>query len=624
MNNIVGSLVTGLANHVWQSTAFVAAAWLLTILLRRNPARVRYGIWLAASIKFLIPFSLLAAVGDLLPQPKASIAPAVYTAMDVAEQPFAGIAWAPAPSAVHEATMWRRVGANIPAGLVVLWLAGATTVFFLWGVHWRRVSKRLNNATLITLGRELEILRKLEGRYGSDLRLPLGLRLSTEQVEPSIHGMLRHVLVWPEQLSGRLDDEHIEAIMTHELVHARRFDNLTAALHMLVEAVFWFHPLVWWMERRLIEDREHACDEAVLELGNDRHTYAESILKTCKFCVGLPLPCVSGVTGADLKRRMIYIMTQPLVRKLDSGKKILLGLATVVAIAVPCLSGLARGTRQSAAPRSADAANETFNYEVASIKPGKPEKLGSDGLMHERAMLMNSPDGFTASGGTLQMLIRTAYGVRDNQISGGPGWISSEKYDVEAKMNPATADKIKKLSEAEKEPVRQHMLQMLLADRFKLTIHRETKELPIYSLVVAKGGSKLHEAKPGEVLKGPGGSPAPPGSHLITMGLAGGELTAQNVGAEQIANLLTQQMGRTVVDHTGLKGNYDFTLHWTPDQVAPASNGPGGASPNSSTSSESGPSISTAIQEQLGLKLESQKGPVEILVIDHVERASEN
>ena len=194
-------------------------------------------------------------------------------------------------------------------------------------------------------------------------------------------------------------------------------------------------------------------------------------------------------------------------------------------------------------------------------------------------------------------------------------------------MDQATADKLRKLGEPpQAEPVRQHMLQVLLVDRFKLAVHRETKELPIYSLVVAKGGSKLHEAKPGDTypngIKGPDGRPVPRGSHFMRMGR--GELTAQGIGMDDIAHLLTRQTGRTVVDNTGLKGNYDFTLHWTPDQIAPTPNGPGSGGPDSSTSSESGPSIFTAIQEQLGLKLESQKGPVEILVVDHVERPSEN
>ena len=619
MNNIVGSLVPCLADHVWQSTVFAVAAWLLNILLRRNPARVRYGIWLAASIKFLVPFSLLVAMGLLVPKPKASIAPAVYTAMHVAEQPFAGIARISAPDVVHAATMWGRVVANIPTGLVVLWLAGATTVFFLWGVHWRRVSIRLRNATPITLGRELEILRKLEGRLSSYLRLPHCLRLSTEQVEPSIHGMLRPVLVWPEQLSGRLNDEHIEAIMTHELVHARRFDNLTAALHMLVEAVFWFHPLVWWMERRLVEEREHACDEAAIELDNDRHTYAESILKTCKFYVGLPLPCVSGVTGADLRRRIIYIMTQPVVGKLDLRKKVWLGLATVVVIAAPFLFGLASGTGQSAAPQSADAANEILQsdaeFEVVSIKQNKNASgMVRMGLWGER---------FLATGMTLRGLIQESFEIEGDQLEGEPHWVKSETYDVEAKMDHSVAEHLHQLSLDQRLVQYHRMLRTVFADRFKLTFHWETKELPVYALIVVKKkGSQISEAKPGDNY--PNGMKDLDGKgHGDFMRLGRGFLQGQGVSignghspeyhfASLVRMLTQQQLGRLVIDKTGLTAKYDFTLQWTPDtnQGAPTEN--------------SAPSLFTAIQEQLGLKLQPERDSVPLLVIDHVERPSAN
>src|SRR5215475_10756396 len=195
----------------------------------------------------------------------------------------------------------------------------------------------------------------------------------------------------------------------------------------------------------------------------------------------------------------MHSMTQPMVRQLDLPKKIWLGLATVVAIAAPVLFGLATGTGQSAAPQSADAANETFSYEVASIKP---EKSGSRTWLGVRP----TPDGLIARS-TLLWLIRIAYGIpfdplgrsgEDDQISGAPGWVNSEKYDIEAKMDPATAEKMKKLDEAQKSVRSHRMLQTLLADRFKLTIHRETKVVPIYLLVVAKGGPKLHEAKSGD------------------------------------------------------------------------------------------------------------------------------
>ena len=144
-----------------------------------------------------------------------------------------------------------------------------------------------------------------------------------------------------EGISARLDDAHVEAILAHEVWHVRRRDNLFAALHMLVEAIFWFHPAVWYLGTRLVEEREVACDEEVLELGSERQIYAESILKICEFCVGSPLACVSGVTGADLKRRIVRIMTSGATRKLDFTKKFLLGAAGFTALAVPVVFGLA-------------------------------------------------------------------------------------------------------------------------------------------------------------------------------------------------------------------------------------------------------------------------------------------
>jgi len=536
--------------------------------------------------------------------------------MDEISRPFTqAVATAPINSQIGAPGILAVLSHRWPFLLAIVWLCGFVAVLLARCLLWERISASRRNAVRLERGREVEALRRIEHIAG--IARPTEMLLSQAPLEPGIVGISHPVLLWPETISRHLEDGHLEAILAHEVMHIRRWDNLISTMHMLVEAIFWFHPLVWWLGARLVDERERACDEAVLELGNDRRTYAESILKTCEFCIGLPLRCVSGVTGADLKQRITKIMTQPVVNKMDLQKKILLAFATVLAIAAPVLFGLAGGTRQSGATQSADSSTETFSYEVASIKP---EKSGS--MMFR---VLNTPDGFSATT-TVQMLIRVAYGVEDNQISGAPGWVSSEKYDVEAKMDPDTADKLKKLGEAQTEPARRHMLQTVLADRLKLATHRETKELPIYSLVVAKGGLKLHEAKPGDTypngIKGMDGRPAPPGAHVMRMGR--GELTGQGIAMEQVAHLLTQQTGRTVVDNTGLKGNYDFTLHWTPDQNAPAFNGPGGGGPDSTTSSESGPSIFTAIQEQLGLKLESQKGPVEILVIDHVEKPSEN
>src|SRR5467141_4568190 len=122
----------------------------------------------------------------------------------------------------------------------------------------------------------------------------------------------------------------MESIVADDLCHVRRRDNLATVIHTAVEVVFWFHPLVWWLEVRLMEERERACDEEVLESGSDCQVYAESILKICEFCVGSPLTCVSGVTGAELKTRITRIMSEQVARKLDFRRKLLLATAFVL------------------------------------------------------------------------------------------------------------------------------------------------------------------------------------------------------------------------------------------------------------------------------------------------------
>src|SRR5204863_9110273 len=187
-------------------------------------------------------------------------------------------------------------------------------------------------------GREVQTLRRLERTGG--MRKATEMLLSRTCLEPGVFGITRPVLLWPEGISERLEDAHLEAILAHELWHVRRRDNLVGAIHIVVEAIFWFHPLVWWLGARLIEERERACDEEVLEMGSERQVYAESILKTCEFCVEAPLACVSGVTGADLKRRIVRIMSERVAERLGFGKKLLLLTICSTAVAAPVVLGL--------------------------------------------------------------------------------------------------------------------------------------------------------------------------------------------------------------------------------------------------------------------------------------------
>jgi uncharacterized protein (TIGR03435 family) len=213
------------------------------------------------------------------------------------------------------------------------------------------------------------------------------------------------------------------------------------------------------------------------------------------------------------------------------------------------------------------------------------------------------------------------------QVSGAPKWFDSDRFHVDAKMDGPVADALQKLSPPDQILARQKMLQALLADRFKLVIHRETRELPVLFLVVAKNGPKLQDAKPDYV--GPNDMADFAGNRAMdTVSITvGGQFTGQAVSIKNLASTLSVQLGRPVLDQTGLTGKYDFTFKYAPDRLprpAPAgevaSNQPVPAAPDPSVA----PTLTKAIEDFLGLRLESGKGPVEIVVIDHVEKPSGN
>lgn len=614
------AIAPALGNHLWQSTLFFGAAGLLTLILRKNQARVRYWLWLAASVKFLIPFSLLADIGSHLAWSRslAQTRSGSYFAMEELGQPFTRSTM-PVISGAATSTAFASLVHALPILIAAVWLCGFVVVLLVWYLRWRRIFAAVREATPLREGREVEKLRQLERTGG--MRKQIEILLSRASLEPGIFGIVRPVLIWPEGISERLEDVHLEAILAHELWHVRRLDNLAAAIHMVVEALFWFYPLVWWLGARLVRERERACDEEVLELGTERQVYAESILKICEFCVGSPLACVSGVTGADLKRRIVRIMSERVARKLDLPRKLLLGAASLLAVAVPVVLGLLNAPQMRAGGQEQDATTTTPSYEVISLKRSQ---ISTDETGMPMTSLLFKPDSFTGTNITLRALIRDAYGVEASQISGAPDWLNSDKYDVEAKVDSSGADALRKLSPDQRKIERQRMLQALLAEHFKLTLHRETKELPVYELVTAENSPKLQEAKPGETY--PNGIKDPRGratANLIKMGP--GEITGQGVPIATLARELTRQLGRNVLDKTGLTGIYDFTLKWTPDPSQPFI-GINGPAPDNAASSESSQSsaILPAIQQQLGLKLEPQSAPMEILVIDHVEQLADN
>ena len=537
-----------LANHLWQSTAFAAALALLAVALRGYPARMRHWIWLAASLKFLLPFTLLTALGSQVgthaPLPPIA-GPKVATQIDALV-----VEWGTAPGLPGHASA-------MPAIALILWAAGALFVAARWTAAWLRIRAMVRSSAPMPIV------------------FPIPVRSASGYIEPGVFGIFRPVLLLPAGIADRLLPAQLQSVLSHESAHVCRRDNFWAAIHMLVETLFWFHPLVWWIGTRLADERERACDEEVLRRGSHPETYAESILAACQLYLESPLPCVSGVTGADLKQRIERIMAERLPRNLTIRTKLLLAAIGTIAVIAPIFAGLLRA--QAPAPRS---------FEVASIKPNR------SGSMAIR-MRQWPGGGLLAENATLRMLVQNAYQIRPHQLIGGPEWINTEHFDVEAKADGANPEQVRL------------MLRTLLAERFHLAVHRENRQERMYALVVAKGGPKFHESK---------------ADTSQMTGTGPGTLQAEKIPMTMFAHRLELMLERSVADETGLTGEYDFELKWLPERLAARPPG------DETTGSDdpSGPSIFSALQEQLGLKLETRRGPVEVIVIDGVEKLTEN
>jgi bla regulator protein blaR1 len=656
-------MMTGLLNHLWQSTLVALVAWLATLALRRDRAAVRYAVWLVASLKFLVPLAWLTTLGTRIgwhPVVVASFVPYQIIVETSAgpwpEQAVRFSAMPPAMSTTH------RLFTLVPDVLLGVWAAGALTLIATWLVRWRRISKISRASTPLTHGPVVESLRRIEVRLG--VTRPVAIVASTGSLEPGVFGILSPTLVWPSRLDQQLSQEQVEAILSHEVTHVRRFDNLGAFVHLCAQAAFWFHPMVWWIGRRLLDERERACDEEVLGGGSERHAYAESILKTCRLAVESPLVCVSGVTGADLKKRIEHIMTNDIRPSLKTWKKCLLAAAASAAIAVPFAVGVmtvvpvqagqagressareeshrrtlelrqvrqaleerlqvAEGYRRALSQAAASATDDAF--EVASVKANKSGQ--------PFVQIGMAPGGrFTATNVPLRQLILMAYQLQPFQIEGAPDWITTERFDVIAKGSGPLAPRAPGLPG----PL-QAMMQSLLADRFKLVAHIEKKEMPIYALMVAHSDGRLGAQLKASSIDcaainaGRRGGPPPGGPPDFTgaapqcgMMVRPGGVKAGGVPINQILQLLSQNVQRIVVDRTGLAGNYDIDLTWTPEQIPQGRGDPPPGAPALPPIDPNGPSLFTALQEQLGLRLESTRGPVDVLVVEKVERPTED
>jgi bla regulator protein blaR1 len=571
-----------LANHLWQSTFFAATVALLCLALLRQRASVRYWLWLAASVKFLVPLGWLMELGSRMQQAAAPTAGAAGGLTPVASmvrgisEPFTLAVTAPllenvpAPPSV------------VPMALLAIWICGFAASVAGWLRAWLRMRAAVRCASPIRAG----------AAAGFEGVRVLG---SPSELEPCVFGVFRPVLLVPEGMGAHLTGEQLETILLHELCHVRRRDNLTAALHMLAEAVFWFYPPLYGIGGRLQMERETACDEEVLRVLPRPEIYAQGILAVCKFAVQAAPACAAGVAGPDLKRRIITIVARRAVRRMDFARKALVAAALGAATMGPFWAGVTfiRASRAQSQPNGA--AGSTAPFAAAAIKPNHSSALNS-------GFRRFTGGGLNAVNISLKSLIAFAYDIPQDRIVGGPRWLDGDRYDILAKPDEESGQPVDRSMRA----IRLRT-QALLADRFQLALHKDTREMPIFKLVADKGGPKHLAAPAGE------------SADLVSNGH---HVTCTSVSMEFFAkNFLTGEVHAPVVDQTGIQGVFDFSMDWAPDMVAPrrTADGQPAVAPD-----PTGPSLFSALREQLGLKLEPGKGPVEVLVVDRAEKASGN
>jgi uncharacterized protein (TIGR03435 family) len=414
-------------------------------------------------------------------------------------------------------------------------------------------------------------------------------------------------------------------VLLHELAHIDRHDCLTQTLAAVACAMYWIHPGVWWVAARLRAERELACDDRVLTAGEDAREYAGHLLELAYTLSSSAAPAVA-VTMArtrELEGRMLAALDEARNRTMPPRGSRLAGLALLCVVTVPVAAATTaprvhvidskdlswsalRPSAQSAAP----APQERPRFDVVSIKRTSPDDTRP------------GADFTTAAGGRLiarnnpvSNFITNAYGVPNYLLLGGPDWVRVDRYDMEAKAEGDLPRGQAML-----------MLQTLLEDRFQLRMHRETREVPAYVLTVARGGAKLTSAKPGCIEPGstkPVPAPAPGaivsnrcGNNRLST-VTPPNMTWQGVSIDmrQIASTLAGYFRRPVVDRTGLTGYFDVQIDLPPLQpVAAADAG----------ALDQGVSVFTVLQEQLGLRVEEGRGPADVLVIDRIERPTEN
>jgi bla regulator protein BlaR1 len=425
-------VIAALVNHLWQSTLFCGGAWLITLALRANSAALRHTIWMLASLKFLVPFSLLFYAGSYIGLPAARAADIPPLMLGDALQRVSVLV----PPGALRATESGAASITLVV-LIAVWCGGALLV----GTQWLRAWRTANS-----------LVRAARPAPGA---LP-DARITDADIEPAVARVFHPVVLLPAALLSRLSGPQLDAVLAHENEHIERLDNLKDSVHRLVEALFWFHPAVWWIGRRMIEERERACDEAVLAGGHDGGEYASGILAVCRHCragaAGL-----TAATSGDLTRRVRYILGDRRPADLGAVKALTLLIAIIAAAAVPMIAGAVDGTAhrlELLAMNSRALAAADFSVELAAVGPDTEHRI------------VAASDGVLIRNTTLRDLIALAYGVKWWQVSGNDEWLDSPRYDIRAVARDPVSE-----PEAFDPFALRGLTAKLLASRFNLEIY---------------------------------------------------------------------------------------------------------------------------------------------------------
>jgi len=573
--------------HLWQSTLAAGVAWLACLtVFKNNSPRIRFGIWFVVSLKFLIPFAVLVEAGRLLnmrPLVRPSQSQQIYEFVSggtrmFATAPLNGSMTAPHSSVAPELFL---------NALLVVWALGAAIVCGRWLRHWWTIRSVACDAQSVRRFRGMPVLSSGAMRE--------------RQIEPGVFGVFKQSILIPEGMEDRLTEAQLQAVLEHEWNHAQRRDNLTAWVHMMVQAIFWFYPVVWLVGRQLIAEREMACDQAVLKSAAPED-YAGGILSVCKFYRQASHRFAAGVAGANLKTRVESILRNEQPRELGVTRRWLLAAMLFASIAGPALIGLL--TAQAAAALQGNsfvgmATSTEEKFEVASIKPNVSGVQGFQlGPPRQGDItIINLP---------LRSIIAQSFRTNQTMVFGAPDWTQSKRYDIVAKGSDRNATN----------PQVWEMMRSLLIDRFKLKFHVEDREMAVYALTVAHGGHKMKLGENGRC------------AEEIKEGKLCGDILVPPFGTGMynmpIGALITgigQRAGRPIVDRTQLTGKYDVNVNWLPpgaqlqdlnlDDVPPEFR-------------PSDVNLFDALEQQAGLKLESSRAAVPVLIVDSVSEPEPN